>query len=160
MVLIFLPESPKFVLSQGNNDQAYEILRKMNRINNGKNAEFRRFDLLPEVESIENRQLLLECENKRFAFLRSVWIQTVPIFKPPYLLATVLICTIQFGIYATNQGFYMFFIDAINKMAVNLESWTNDRMPMCEVINMNTTVTVSQVNTFHYMMTICIDYYE
>lgn len=139
LVLLFLPESPKFVLSQGKNDQAYEILQQMNRVNNGKGSELKRFEIIPEAESIENRQLILECKQKSFPFLRSVWIQTAPIFKPPYLSATVLICAVQFGIYATNQGFYMFFMDIINKMAANLDSWTKQRMPMCTAINMEST---------------------
>lgn len=139
LVLLFLPESPKFVLSQGKNEQAYEILQQMNRVNNGKGSELKRFEIIPEAESIENRQLILECKQKSFPFLRSVWIQTAPIFKPPYLSATVLICAVQFGIYATNQGFYMFFMDIINKMAANLDSWTKQRMPMCTAINMKPT---------------------
>lgn len=135
-MVLFLPESPKFLLGQGNKEQAYEILKEMNRINNGKNSEFEAFEINQEVESTENQQRILNCTESRFPLLNSVWIQTAPLFKPPHLISTVLICTIQFGIFATGNGFYMFFADILNKMASNLSSYTNQRISMCEVINM------------------------
>lgn len=137
VVLLFLPESPKFVLDQGDKMQAYEILRKMHRINNGKNSEFELFEIFEESESIENRRRIEEGRKSRFPLLTSVWIQTVPLFKPPHLFSTVLICTIQFGIYATSNGFYMFFAEILNKMASNLDNFVDHRISMCDVINMN-----------------------
>lgn len=136
MTLLFLPESPKFVLGQGNKEQAYEILKKMNRINNGKNSEFETFEIYQEAESTENRQRILNCTESQFPLLNSVWNQTAPLFKAPHLFSTVLLCTIQFGIFATGNGFYMFFADILNKMASNLSSYTNQRISMCDVINM------------------------
>lgn len=135
IILLFLPESPKFVLAQGNKMEAYEILQKMNRVNNGKNSEFDIFELSEEAESIENRQRILDSKNSRVPLLNSIWIQTAPLFKPPHLLSTILICTIQFGIYATGNGFYMFFADILNKMATNV-SLNDQRISMCDAINM------------------------
>lgn len=61
------------------------------------------------------------------------------------------------GIYATSNGFYMFFADILNRMATNLDSFTEPRISMCEAINMksmdqtvlqhsNDTVTSEKVN--------------
>lgn len=136
IIFVFLPESPKFVLGQGDKAGAYEILKKMNRWNNGKKSQLEPFDLYEELESAENRERILECKNSRFPLLKSVWIQTAPLFKPPYLLSTVLICTIQFGTYATYNGFFFFFIDINNKMAANLDSIYDQRIAMCDAINM------------------------
>lgn len=134
-ILLFLPESPKFVLGQGHKDEAYEILRKMNRVND-KGSELEVFDIYEESESIENRQRILDSKNSRFPLLKSVWIQTAPLFKPPYLRSTILLCVIQFGCFATGNGFYMFFADILNRMATNLDSYVDQRMPMCDTINM------------------------
>lgn len=136
LILVFLPESPKFVLGQGNNDKAYEILQQMNRWNNGKHSSLESFKLIEEPESIENRQRILNCKNSRFPLLKSIWIQTAPLFKPPYLFSTVLICTIQFGTYATYNGLFMFFADINNKMATNLDNIYEQRIMMCDAINM------------------------
>lgn len=135
-IMLFMPESPKFVLSQGNKERAYEILKGMNRINNGENAEFDVFEISEETESIENRQRILNSRQNRFPLLNSVWIQTAPLFKTPHLYSTVLICVIQFGIYATGNGMYMYFADILNKMASSLDSYIDQRISMCDLINL------------------------
>lgn len=139
LILIFLPESPKFVLGQGDKAKAYEILQKMNRINNGKNSELEVFNINEEPESIANRQRIAKCKESRFPLLKSIWIQTAPLFKPPLLSSTVLICTIQFGIHTTSNGLYMFVAEILNKMASNLDDFVDQRISMCEVIQMNPT---------------------
>lgn len=158
LILIFLPESPKFVLGQGKKHEAYVILQKMNRWNNPKGKELELFEIYEEAESIENRRRILDCEETRFPLLTTVWIQTAPLFKPPYLGSTVLVCTIQFLIYATGNGFYMFFAHILNTMASKLHSFNTDqRIMMCDVINMKASNvssmalnhTSEEVNLFH-----------
>lgn len=149
-ILLFLPESPKFVLGQGKKDEAYEILQKMNRWNNGKNSPLGNFEIFEEVESIDNRNRILHCKKSRFPLLKSVWNQTSPLFRPPYLRSTLLICMIQAGTYATCNGFFMFFGQIMNKMALNLDNFYDDRMMMCDAINLQpvniTTVNMSQID--------------
>lgn len=136
VILIFLPESPKFVLSQGKPMEAYKILQTVNRVNNGKNAQLELFEIYEETETIENRKRIEESKKSRFPLLTSVWIQTAPLVKPPHLLTTILICTIQFSIFATSTGFYMFFAEILNKMATNLDNFVDQRMMMCDIIHM------------------------
>lgn len=139
LILLFLPESPKFILSQGDKVKAYEILQKMNRINNGRDSEFERFEIMEEPESIANRQRILKCKESQFPLLKSIWIQTAPLFRPPYLFSTVLLCVIQFGIFTTATGFYIFVVEILNKMANNLDNFVDPRIAMCDVINMKPT---------------------
>lgn len=147
IVLIFLPESPKFVLGQGNKAGAYEILQKMHRINNGRNTELEVFEIFEEPESISNRQRILKAKDSRFPVLTSVWIQTAPLFRPPFLFSTVLICTIQFGIYATSNGFYMFVPEILNKISSTVDSLVDQRIEMCKIINMDPiNVTANEFN--------------
>lgn len=133
---MFLPESPKFVLGQGDKAGAYEILQKMYRINKGRNAVFDDFEIFEEPESIANRQRILKAKESRFPLLTSIWIQTAPLFRAPFLYSTILICTIQFGIYATSNGFYMFVPEILNKISSTVEIFKFDeRIPMCTIIN-------------------------
>lgn len=146
-MLIFLPESPKFVLGQGDEFVTYKILRKIHRMNAfGKCntvTEFELFEIIEEPESIANRKRQLEySQNSRFPFLASVWTQTIPLFRPPYLLSTIILCGVQFSLYAISSGFFMFFADILNRMAINLKDIADPRIPMCEVINMKTMETV------------------
>lgn len=132
-----ITESPKFVLVQGKSAEAYEILQTVYRINNGKSSTFEKFDILEDTESIENRKRIHENTQGRFPLLKSIWTQTAPLFKPPYLFSTVLICLIQFPIFMTGTGFFMFFAVVLNKMATNVNDTINERIMMCDVINMH-----------------------
>lgn len=136
LALAFLPESPKFVLGQGNKMAAYRILQQMNRWNNGKKSQLELFEIHEEPESIESRKRLLDCQKSRFALLKTIWNQTAPLFQFTYLKATLLICTIQFGIYSTSTGFFVFFAEVLNKMYANLDNFYDQRMMMCDIINM------------------------
>lgn len=135
LVVLFLPESPKFVLGQGDKDRAYQILQKIHRWNNGTKQPLESFEIYEESESIENRQRILKCQESRFPLLKSIWIQTAPLFKPPHLWSTFLVCSIQLVLCATANGFFMFFGQILNQMATNLDSFVDQRMMMCDIIN-------------------------
>lgn len=136
LVLLFLPESPKFILGQGNQVAAHRILQNMNRWNNGKESPFEEFEIHEEIESIENRKRILANRSGRFPLFKMIWHQTAPLFKPPYLKSTVILCALQFGIYSICLGFFMFFAEILNKMSTNLDDFIDDRIMMCDAINM------------------------
>lgn len=153
IVLCFLPESPKFVLSQGKQVEAYQILQKMNRINNGKDAQLDEFEIREEKESIENRQRILEFQKDKFPLLSSIWNQTAPLFRPPHLKSSLLLCFIQLWVYYTCYGFYMLYADILNRMATNVEHPLLQRILVCDVINMippqyNSTNNIEEVSHF------------
>lgn len=132
--------SLRFVLSQGNQAGAYQILQKVNRINNGKDSKLEEFDIIEESESIENRQRILEVQKGSFPLLSSIWYQTVPMFRPPYLKPTALICFIQFWTVFTCNGFYMLYADVLNRMITNVDDSRNQRIMVCDVINKKSSV--------------------
>lgn len=136
IIFMFLPESPKFVLGLGNKKETYQILHKIHRWNNGKKSHFEEFEINEEAESIESRQRTLVNQKCRCAILKTIWNQTSPLLKPPYLKSTFLICTIQFGIFITSTGLFIFFAEIINKMSANLDSFVDERVLMCDIINM------------------------
>lgn len=144
IALIFLPESPKFVFNiLGDQSRVIKILEKMNRWNNGSISNLNALEILEESESIENRQRILANKNSRFPLIKSVWSQTAPLFQTSHLRSTLLICSIQFGIYATSNGMFMFFADIMNRMVHNVDSTLNQRLKMCDIINMVNTTTQS-----------------
>lgn len=105
IVIFFMPESPKFVLGQGDQAKAIEILERVNRWNNGKHSSLGLVEIYEETESIESRARIQKCKQSRFPLLKSIWIQTAPLFKPPYLSSMLLICTIQFSIFYVSTGY-------------------------------------------------------
>lgn len=124
-------------------NKAYEILQKMNRINNGKDSKLEEFDIIEESESIENRQRLLEVHKGSFPLLSSIWYQTVPMFKPPYLKPTALICFIQFWTVFTCNGFYMLYADVLNRMITNVDDPISQRIMVCDIINLKSSVNIT-----------------
>lgn len=151
LALIILPESPKFELSQGRQAETIQILEKINRWNNGGKAAVPLgiTEIYEEREEIENRLRQQEQKKERFSWLKTMWTQTALLFKPPHLRTTLLACIIQFGLFATGNGFYMWFAEILNRLGNNLEDFTSVRIPICDVIsktrNFNMTETTGQV---------------
>lgn len=138
LIITFLPESPKFVLSQGKPDEAYKILQKMNRLNNGRHTKLEAFEIYEDGETGEKHQKNGDTvKRKQLSLMESVSVQTIPLFQSPYLFRTVLICAIQFMVFFTCQGLNVFFTEISNRLAVN--SNHTDRMMMCEILNLNKT---------------------
>lgn len=138
LILLFLPESPKFILGKGKKAETYDILRKMYKANNGKNhSEFELFNILEEPDVIAAReQRILSCSESRFPLLKSIWMQTSPLFMSPHLRSTATIFTTQFTVNSVAGGMSLFVPEILNRMASNLNSFIDERMPMCDVINM------------------------
>lgn len=147
-------------MSQGKQAEAYEIIQKMNRINNGKDSKFDKFVIYEESESIEYRQLISQTKTSRFPILSAIWLQTSPLFKSPHLFSTILICVIQFCIFLP-AGCMVFGAVILNKMSTNLHDFINQRAMMCDVINMeldqyNDTISVKNEDVCNYLDLIVI----
>lgn len=85
---------------QGDAKEAYEIIQQINCWNNGKSAKLS-FDAFSEdPDSTTSRQN----DGKSKGLLATIWMQTVPLLKPPYLGSTVLICIIVMLISSTTTG--------------------------------------------------------
>lgn len=125
VIMIFLPETPVFCLSQGKKEQTKQILQKMNRMNNGKDSKLEFIDIYEEHNSIESQHQNEEHKHK------SIWNQIASIFKPPHLQSTLLVCLLQFIISYTSGGFYVFYAEILNKMAVNITK----QGKICYIIN-------------------------
>lgn len=95
--MLFLPESPRFYLSQGRDDLALEILQNMYMENHPKSTpeQFAVKRFIPEDGEKEKGTQ----PSGFLAVLENIWNQTVPLFKRPNLLYFVVCCTLQFGMF-------------------------------------------------------------
>lgn len=93
--IYLLPESPKYLLTQGYKEEALNILKKMYSINTGNDE-----DTFP-VSDIELHEISAGIDKKKEGIFKSMWKQTVPLFKSPFLLKTILVCILQFGTFAS-----------------------------------------------------------
>lgn len=135
LVLLIIPESPKFVLGQGKQKETKEILKTMYHWNTGKDK-----NTFTEILSIQEESSASTTKDK------SVWAQLISIFKPEYLMTTLTTCTIQFFIFASAHGMYFWYPDTINKVAEFREENPLERITICEILDMKN-INSSDVST-------------
>lgn len=129
LVFCFLPESPKFVLAQGKQAEAIEILKKVHRWNCGKNVEMEHI-----YELYDETDLANDNSDYKKSMLRSVWFQTKPLFMPPHLKTTVLLCILKFIEFAGTNGVYMWIPGVLNRLATNEINHPGERIQMCDIV--------------------------
>lgn len=135
-VLLKFPESPRFVLNQGDVEKTIETIQWMHTLNtNGREARLRIAAIRDEVEAQQTKFRRSESNDNKglFALMRLMWNQTAPLFMTPYLNKTTIVCVLQFGIYLTSNGMYMFFPDILNRVAEVQESGLN-RTTICNAV--------------------------
>lgn len=140
LALIKIPESPKFVLSQGKQSETIEILQEIYRMNGGRGKDPLEIpSIIEEIESIECRKKQEESKNSSFYIFKSMWTQTVPLFERPHLKRTFIACTMQFGIYVTSNGMYMWFPEILNRMADFMDRNPDKYLSLCEILDVTKT---------------------
>lgn len=131
VMLIYIPESPKYTFAQGDEERTLKILQTIYVRNTGKSAnEY-------EVKTIEKDKEFLESAARNSSFLKFMWTQTVPLFKPPHLKNTLTACFLQFTICLTSNGFHTFFPEILNKVYLWIGSDPlHITSTVCEIIDL------------------------
>lgn len=127
IALLGVPESPKFVFSQGNSKEAIDTIKWMHRMNVGKKdapLEIQRI-----VASSDEGQLSTESNS----MWEQIWQQTAPLFRGSYIKRTTIVCILQFGSSLAAQGMYMFFPGILNQMAQAQDAGIH-RTTVCQVV--------------------------
>uniref|UniRef100_A0A1Y9G865 Major facilitator superfamily (MFS) profile domain-containing protein n=1 Tax=Anopheles albimanus TaxID=7167 RepID=A0A1Y9G865_ANOAL len=146
LALLYFPESPKFLFSHGHEQETIAIIHHMHRWNTrGKASKLMLNSLLQETEAEQTKQRREEAANAKspFKLLKQMWHQTASLFMGSYLKSAVIICVLQFGIYLSCSGMYMFFPDILNRIA-KLEDAGVKRITVCRAVYA-TRVDISQV---------------
>ncbi|XP_072949756.1 putative transporter svop-1 [Epargyreus clarus] len=98
--LLFMKESPKFLLSKGQDDAAINVLKSIYRWNTG---------LHPNTYPVTSVFLeeTLRSEDVDTSFVRRMWNQTAPLFKPPLLKNSLKLYYMLLCAYMTSTGYTM-----------------------------------------------------
>ncbi|XP_049797933.1 synaptic vesicle glycoprotein 2A-like [Schistocerca nitens] len=128
-----LPESPKFLLAVGRHDEALDVLRRMFAANSGLPPDKYPVRAL-EVDPTSSPSSAGVDARSPLAVARHMWRQTAPLFRPPYLLYTLLACVIQFGLYASSNGFLIWLPELLNRVGQYRELYPDQTATVCDVI--------------------------
>lgn len=143
LALIRIPESPKFILSQGGQQETIVVLQRIYRTNVGRDRAEREplqiGTIIEEIESVALRHQQTESKGEWNNLFRSMWNQTAPLFRQPHLKRTFIACGMQFGIYVTSNGMYMWFPEILNRMADFMEHNPGQSMSLCGILEMTKT---------------------
>ncbi|XP_065364204.1 niacin transporter NiaP [Calliphora vicina] len=153
--LFALPETPKYVLVQGDHDGALEILRWIYVKNTGRPAS----DYpVKQIVMQSNGASLANISGVKDAF-KLIWSQTVPLFYRERCLHTINICGIMFIVYGLSQGIFMWFPTMLNEMVAKDGLGYN----VCHILsNMDTGADLSGdvcngiIDTFPFMVIIMV----
>ncbi|XP_066995287.2 synaptic vesicle glycoprotein 2B [Anabrus simplex] len=131
LLVIFMPESPKFLLAAGREHEAMDVLRHVYAMNSGKEPSHYPVKAL----KLDAQTIYAAESSSPLAIMKHMWYQTKPIFRPPYILTTVVACFIQFGLYASSNGFLLWIPDLFNRLGQYLILHPNETATVCTAIN-------------------------
>ncbi|XP_013137631.1 PREDICTED: synaptic vesicle glycoprotein 2B-like [Papilio polytes] len=129
-------ESPKYLLSVGEEEKALEILRGIHTINNGKDAEFKVMSVSLDEES--TREIVVGL----WASLKS---QTTPLLKPPLLKKTILLSLLFVIVYFCLNP-YMVWLPFISDGIMRAMERGDENITFCQMLQTSLDVTKTNVS--------------
>lgn len=146
--MTFLPESPKFQLAMGKPKESLDIMRKMYASNTGNPKEVSNTAIDPYYcFTIANFVIFQKYPVQSIAApsatgtsfsevtgvketMRLVWNQTMPLFKPPYVINLLVMCGSMFTLFAVVHGQQFWYPQILSYYSKNVD------LPLttCEVI--------------------------
>uniref|UniRef100_A0A0A1XKB5 Synaptic vesicle glycoprotein 2B n=1 Tax=Zeugodacus cucurbitae TaxID=28588 RepID=A0A0A1XKB5_ZEUCU len=136
LIMFFLPESPKYLLSAGNPEEAIEVLKRIHRINIGNKDPDNVYTvttLLPDADTPMGKVKGLEKKNLLVSIMQSMWQQTAPLFMREHLRKTFLSSLILFIIFFSAHGVYMWFPYILNNTMQYTEKFIEPKR-ICDII--------------------------
>jgi VNT family MFS transporter (synaptic vesicle glycoprotein 2) len=138
IAMIFLPESPKFVFSRGDEEEALKILKRIYKINNGDDES--NFNV---TKILEDPEYLEESNDMTVHPIILMWKQSLQLVSRKYVWKTLIACLMQFSIYGSTHGLYMFFPELIDQVSQYNHENPDGEQTMCQIyekVQMNASV--------------------
>lgn len=133
-MLFLLPESPKFLLTQGRTEEAMEIFRKIYQINTGNDPSTYpvRHLIMDDIvhHGIEPRKPV---KGKYSNMIVDIVENSKQLFRPPILRFTLISIMINFTFHIGYYGLMMWFPELFNRFDEFAREHPNQSASVCEV---------------------------
>ncbi|CAD7090488.1 unnamed protein product [Hermetia illucens] len=133
IILAFMPESPKFTLLEGKQEETIEVLRNIFRRNHRNAQNEYPFTRIQQEKSSHQWNLVTSETCSFLGIARQIWNQTVPLLKPPFLQRTAFLSLILFIFFFTMRGMYPWYTFIVNNVAEYQNLYPN-RTTMCNML--------------------------
>ncbi|XP_062706691.1 synaptic vesicle glycoprotein 2B-like [Aedes albopictus] len=138
VVFFFFPETPKFLLSQGREDEALAVLKWMYRINHGAGSEC---NYKVEALRTEAGEVKVETQSGLLGVLKSMKDQTLPLLKFPHLKYFLVSCVHSASAFTIYGGLGLWFPQIMNQIS----SDPSDGTEICSVLQQQPAPTNSSI---------------
>ncbi|XP_046743761.1 synaptic vesicle glycoprotein 2A-like [Diprion similis] len=118
--LLRFPESPKFLVLIGRHRDAVDILQDVYRSNGGSKtgSKYPVSEIIAPASMSMDQDVMAAKSGAVLRVLRTMWDQTVPLFMHPHGFITLLVCAMQFEIFFSFNGMYLWMPEILNQVAL------------------------------------------
>ncbi|CAH1153588.1 unnamed protein product [Phaedon cochleariae] len=136
-LLCFLPESPKFLLSQGRSEEAITIFRYIYHVNTGNDADdYPVKHLIYEQEELTVEEKAKIASRGKFQnMIVDILDNSKQLFISPILRFTIISITINFTFHIGYYGLMMWFPELFNRFDEYSRAHNGSEASVCEVTN-------------------------
>ncbi|KAJ8718789.1 hypothetical protein PYW07_016345 [Mythimna separata] len=125
LAIYFFCESPKFLFNSGRSDEALDVLKHIYAVNHrGSKEEYTVHSLTMDGYTAK----------KEMSLIRSMYEQSAPLFRPPYVWRSAQLFYIVAVVYITNNSFLVWLPHILNVIRLSMESGTAAGN-ICELIS-------------------------
>ncbi|XP_050313387.1 synaptic vesicle glycoprotein 2B isoform X1 [Anthonomus grandis grandis] len=138
ILLCFLPESPKFLLTRGKSEEAIEIFKHIYHVNTGNNAEdypVKHLILEEEYQRALDEKSLQVKKSKFSGMISNIMDNSKQLFVTPILKFTMISITINFTFHIGYYGLMMWFPELFNRFDEFSHLRPNETASVCQVTN-------------------------
>lgn len=129
ILILFFPESPKYLLAKSQEEECLNILKKIFKCNTNKDKSLYSVSCLKrDLDTSDLDSFGFKSRNA----IEVLWNRTKPLFSKEFLKDTTIYCLLQFILHSSNFGMFIFFPDIVN----SVEGHSNENSTsktMCEI---------------------------